>query len=997
MRKFFTLLICMCSGVMLFAQRTITGKVTDDAGIPVGGASVTVKETGKGTVANAAGSYSISVDNQARTLVFSFTGKTNEEVLIGNQSVINITLKPQGKSLDEVVVVGYGQQSRKNLTGSVSKLDGKTFENTAFTSVEQVLQGKVAGLQMLSPSGQPGAIQQIRIRGIGSITAGAAPLWVIDGIPVNTGDFSNATNSANALAGLNPNDIETLTVLKDASAASIYGARAANGVIVVTTKKGKAGKPTFRLDAEYGSGSLAYWPELGQPLSRDQLKALTIEGMQNAGYSQTQIDAQLNSLGYNSTANYDWLDLTTRPAKTYNINGSASGGDANTQYYFSGGYYSQQAIFIGSQFERYSANLNVKSKLTSRLTINPSLSLSYSKQVGESEGSGFRNPVYDAKLLRPTQQAFNADGTPNYSTTEFNNLFNPLAIAKYDHRRNNTYKLLSSVAGEYRILDNLKFTSKFGVDFFNIEEYLNYNPFFGDARTVGGRIVTSNVRSSNWVWSNFLDYNFKLWNGNITGTAKLGYEAQKSKRFELVNLATGLPLTFDLGLPSASTPTSVTTDGTDYSFVSQFSTVNLSYHNKYIVSGSFRRDGSSVFGRNNRYANFWSVGGSWNVDREAFMQSVKFLSTLKLRGSYGLNGNADIGEYAWRDLYTYTTGNNYSAQPGSGPSTVGNPDLTWEINKPLDLGIEVGAFSDRVRVEVDWYRRKTSALLLNVPLSLTSGFATSIANVGAMENKGWEFTVTATPISHKDFTWDLSFNIALNKNKITALDSKGADIVAAPYIRRIGMDYQTYYLRQYAGVDPANGAAMWYTDATRTTTTTTPANALRVPLGSASPKGFGSFSTTLRYMGFTLDGQLNFQYGNYIYDQWEANFTDDGANTIRNKSTKQLRRWTKPGDITDIPKYVYGNASTSNTVSTRYLYKGDFLRLRTLMLSYDLPRTVLNRVKLNGVRVFVKGTNLFTKAFDKNLLIDPELSVTGLSNNMVPVQRIISAGVNFNF
>ncbi len=996
MKKIGLLVTCMLSVVVLFAQRTITGKVTDENGNPVVNASVTVKESGTGVSTNASGNFSISVDAKAKTLVFSYVGKGNEEKFIGNQTIINASLKQEGKSLDEVVVVAYGQQTRKSITGSVAKLDAKNFENTSFTSVEQVLQGKVAGLQMQSPSGQPGAIQQIRIRGIGSISAGAAPLWVIDGIPVNTGDFSNATNSANALAGLNPNDIESLTVLKDAAASSIYGARAANGVIVVTTKKGKAGKPTFRVDAEYGTGTLAYWPDVGRPLTKDQLKELTTEGMRNANFTQAQIDNQLNVLGYNSTADYNWLDLVTRHAKTYNVNGSFSGGDANTQYYFSGGYYSQEAIFIGSEFERYTANMNLKQKISSRLSINPHLNVSYAQQVGESEGSNFRNPVYDAKLLRPSQQAFNPDGTPNYTTTEFPNLFNPLAIAKYDKRRNNTYKILGGLQAEYKILDNLKFNSKLGVDFFNIEEYLNYNPFFGDARTVGGRIVTSNVRASNWVWTNLLDYSFKLLKGDISGNAKLGYEAQKSKRFEMVNGGTGLPLTFDLGLPAVSTPTAVTTEGVDYSFLSQFSLLDLSYKGRYSVSGGFRRDGSSVFGNNNRYANFWSVGGAWNVDRENFMANVRFITTLKLRASYGVNGNADIGEYLWRDLYTYTSGNNYASLPGSAPASVGNEDLTWEINKPFDAGIELGLFDNRLRIEADYYKRKTESLLLNVPLSLSSGFATSTQNIGAMENKGWELTVNATPISKKDFTWDVSFNIALNKNKITALNNN-ADIFANPYLRRVGLDFQTFMLRQYAGVDPATGAALWYVDDKKTTTTTNPTTALRVPMGSATPKGFGSFSTSLRYKGFTLDAQLNYQYGNYIYDQWEANYTDDGLNTIRNKSTKQLRRWQKAGDITDIPKYVYGNASTSNTVSTRYLYKGDYIRLRTIVLSYDVPRTVTSRIKVNGIRFYVKGTNLFTRAFDEDLLIDPELSVTGLSNNMVPTQRVVSVGLNLNF
>jgi TonB-linked SusC/RagA family outer membrane protein len=500
----------------------------------------------------------------------------------------------------------------------------------------------------------------------------------------------------------------------------------------------------------------------------------------------------------------------------------------------------------------------------------------------------------------------------------------------------------------------------------------------------------------NWVWTNTLDYGFGLLGGDITGNAKVGYEAQDSRGYEQTSQGTGVPLTFAIAFPNATTPTSQTFVGEDYSFLSQFAALDLGFRNKYTLSGTFRRDGSSRFGSENPYANFWSVGGAWNISSEDFLANLRFLSLLRLRASYGTNGNAEIGNYASRSLYAFGAANNYGGVAGSAPTAVGNPELTWEFSKPFNVGLDVGLFNNRLNIVTDYYIRRTTSLLLDVPLSRTSGFTTNIDNVGSMENRGVEFTVNGVLVKSRDVQWNASMNITFNKNKITSLYND-AEFRVAPFIRRVGDDFQSIYTRQYAGVNSTTGAAEWYLNAAKTQTTTNFGDAERVIIGSASPKGYGGFSTDISFKGFTLDAQVNFQYGNLIYDQWGFIIYGDGAYPSFNHSRVELERWRKPGDITTVPRYVYNNASVSNAESSRYYYKGDYARLRYLTLSYALPESIISRVKMQRASLYVRGTNLFTKAFDDNITVDPEQGITGVGNLRVTPQRVISLGVNLSF
>jgi TonB-linked SusC/RagA family outer membrane protein len=982
MRKLIFLLLALgfISLAVTAQNRTITGRVTDEKGSGLSGASVLARGTNIGVATAEDGSFSLTVPAGASVLVVSYSGLADQEVSITNANNYTIRLTASANTLNEVVVaVAYGEQDRRRLTGSVGKVSGRQVENIPLASVDQILQGKVAGLQSLPVSGQPGAAQQIRIRGIGSISASSAPLFVIDGIPVNTGDASNLTNSSNLLATLNPNDIESISVLKDASAASIYGSRAANGVIIINTKKGRAGKTRVRLDAEFGKNDIAYQPGRGKPLNREEAFDLYSEGLRNLGLPQNLYDFYLNDvLGFGSDTNYDWLDLVTRKGTQQQINLSASGGDEKTQFYLSGGYFKQQSPVIGSDLTRYTVNTNLRHQLSTKIGIGLNLNLSTFNQMGESESGNFRNPVLAGIGLLPTQAAYNPDGSVNYDPSVFNQIYNPLAIRQYDKQDNQTSKLLSSAFLEYKPINNLKFTTRFGIDYNNIEEYVFYNPLFGDQVSEKGLSANTYNRLYNWVWTNFGDYSFRTMEDKLDGTFTLGYEAQESKTLLQSAVGNVVPSNSRIVYPVPAVPTTASVTGSDYSFTSLFSRAQFNFLGRYSLSGSLRRDASSRFGSNNRYGTFWSVGAAWNIDQEKFLAGSETFSTLKLRASYGVNGNAGIGNYDWRSVFLFST--TYNGEPASFQSTIGNNNLTWEQNKPFDVGLELGVLDNRLMLEADYYIRKTENLLLNEPLSATGGFITYSNNVGAMENKGVELTLNATPISSRNFNWSISINTAFNKNRVTRLREGAEEIIINPSILKVGEDVQSYYVRLWAGADAQTGDPLWFKDASKKETTSDFSQATREIVGSASPKSFGGLSTSLRYKAITLDAQVNYQQGNYIYNQWDAVFASDGVFFGINQNRIALERWRQPGDATSVPRFEIGNPTASNEVSTRYLYKGDFIRLRNISLSFELPARYAQKARLNSARIYVRGTNLWTKTFDKNLTIDPEQPVDGVSD-----------------
>ncbi|HEY2721769.1 MAG TPA: TonB-dependent receptor [Chitinophagaceae bacterium] len=1013
MRKFLFLLmaVILAIGQLHAQQRTVTGKVTNERGEIVPNASVIIKGTTVGTTTLTDGSFSISVPSNARTLVITSVGLGTTELALTNSTNYSVVLSSTAKNLDEVVVVAYGAQKRTNVTGAIATVKPAAIENKPFTSVDKALQGAVAGLQSTSTSGAPGAFTDIRIRGQGSISAGNDPLWVIDGIVAQTGDLTTNTTTANILSTLNPDDIESISILKDASAASIYGSRAANGVIIVTTKRGRAGKTVFNFSAEAGQNSIAYKNNKNRSMTTGEYQSQLELALINAGYAANNSDADaiitdpVNGFGLKPGVNTNWYDVVTHNASQQQYNLSMSGGNEKTQFYISGGYFTQGGTTLATDFTRYNGSVSITHKATDRLTISALFNGAGTKQTTPTNGGTFANPVLESYFLLPWYSPYNANGSFKYNDAEGQfpangGIFNPLIQANWNKNNARQTSLIGNLSGEYKILNtstnNLKITSRFAGEYIDVSEDSYRNPFYGDGFAQGGDAFASYRRVTDYTWSNFADYRHDF-NSDLYFDLKAGYESQFTRNYLLQAGGQGFPLNLQLNyLTSAATPTTAFTVPQQETTNSIFSSGDVIYKDKYVLSASFRRDGSSVFGANHRWGNFYSVGGSWNISEEDFIKNIPAISLLKLRASYGENGNAsNFGYYS--SLATYGYGANYTGLPGSVPTNVGNDNLTWEKNAIGNIGLDFALFKDRLNGTIEVYNRKTSDLLLSVPLSLTSGFAGQNQNVGAMTNKGIEISLGGTPVKLKNFSWTISANFAHNTNKVTELYS-GRPILNSFQQIAVGQDAQTFYLRQWAGVDPANGDPLWYTDGTRKATTNNYSTAKLGYNGQSDPKYFGSVTNTFTFKGFSLSGQFYYNFGNDVYDIWDRYLNSDGLYYGSfNQETAQLDSWKKPGDKTDVPKIIYGGNKNSYNHSTRYLYDGKYIRLRDAQISYTLPKSVISRAHLSNVTVYVRGTNILTFDTDKRLPFDPEAGEAAQSNFDVFIPKTITGGIKLTF
>lgn len=991
--------------VQLYAQSiTVVGCVTSaEDGKPISGVSVQLKGHNKGSVTDTLGRYSIAAPGQNETLVFRAVGLITHEVMLSeNQQKVDIQLKENVNDLKEVMVTGYSSSDRNQTTGAYTIIKSSQVENTPFISLDKALQGLVPGLQSTGGSGLPGSVQGIRIRGTGSINAGSDPLYVVNGIPLNTGVLARSYPLAGSLAGINANDIEQITVLKDAVTASAYGSRAANGVIVITLKQGKPGETRFRFASESGFVTQAFSNPASRPLDTKEWRMLTAEGVHNRfpdAYPDINSAVRYvdETFGVNPAINTNWLDEVTRTGHIHQYYLSAAGGNDKTSFYLSTGYLSQTGNVIATGLKRFTGNIAMDHRAGKKITFRTSLIVGNTSQYGPDNGGDFANPVLAAYFLRPSLSPRTSGGELNISAPDFplGGLYNPLAIAEMDSRKTGSLKGILSASADYQLFKPLKITSRFGIDYNAIEEDSYNNPFYGNAVNEKGLSARGYTRYFNWIWSNLADYNFS---GNDFGLhVYAGYEAQKSQHYFNQTVTSGLPPHPGLKVPSAGAVTqSGEGSNSDYAFVSALGFVDFSVRQKWLFSGSFRRDGSSRFGFQRRYGNFWSVGVAWHVDREKFFKGVPFIYQLKLRGSYGVNGNASIGNYNWQAAYAYGQSYNYLENTGSAPLIPGNDDLTWELNKPLNLGLDVSAINGRVRLVLDWYNRVTSNLLIDRPLSGTSGFTSYKDNAGSMRNRGLEIGLSGDAIRFTHFSWNVFLNMTLNKNRILSLPGS-RDIVAGQIIRRVGEDMQSFYMRQWAGVNPQTGAPIWYKDAAGKEIVETYNDATQHIAGSASPRVFGSFGSVLQYHGLCLDFQFYYSFGQMVWDAWAGYTQSDGYHVNFNSVSSQLERWQKPGDLTGVPKYVYGGANASNALSSRFLYQGDYLRLRNVILSYKVPPGLLPKTGLRNLRILLRGANILTWVRDKKLPYDPETDLNSTTNFDVFIPKTFTGGLQLEF
>lgn len=978
----------------LIQEWTVSGNIVDKTGIPLIGATVIEKGTNNGVTTDFDGNFKMKITQDKSILIISFLGYVTQEVSVNEGKKIKIVLIDEAQNLDEVLVVAYGKQSKSSFTGAAVDVDISKVKEVPTSSFQESLQGNVAGVQMSSTSGQPGYAQSIRIRGVGSINANSDPLYVVDGIPVVSGNISTIATSSNTIAGINQKDIETITVLKDASATSIYGSRGANGVILITTKRGKSGKTKFDFSTQYGVSEMIF-RDSNKLLTTPESLELLIESRMNIGESFETAQKYIYDR-VDENVNTNWKDVISRTGEYRQYGISASGGSEKTTFYSSLGIYNQEAVIIGVDYKKFNAKVNINHKATDKLSMNFGVAASNQVLHTIDEAGNANNPVRAMVREVPWQPVYNEDGSYNTSILL---TYNPVGIVEENIRESKLYGILGNLGLNYDFNKNLSFETKVNVDFNLADEFQYDNPYFGEGRNDGGRGRASDNIVLNWNVTNLLKYSIDI-NESNNLRFLLGQEAQKITSSSVYAYASNYGAPGLTSLDNASVYKDASSTKTASSLSSIFFNVSYALNNTYFLNVTGRRDGSSRFGSDVRYANFGSIGLGWNIEKEKFMENITFINKLKLRSSYGINGNQEIGDFASRGLYN--TGDDYNSNPGYSYGQQSNPSLTWEKNKPFNIGLDFGLFN-RFSGTIEYYTRTTTNLLFQVPISATNGITSYLDNVGEMKNSGIELALSAAIFDNPNgFSWKSDFNITTNSNEIIKLQND-EPIIEDNYIREVGSDFYTFYMPGYAGVDAQNGNALWYTNETKTETTSIYSEADPYKQGSALPKFYAGFTNTFNYKNISLSFMLFLNEGNKVYDTWGRYISTDGSAQLNDRGnlTRKIyeNRWQQPGDITNVPKVVWGNTQSglANQHSTRFLYDGTYIRLRDITLAYQLPATLTDKLKISNVRFYLKGTNALTWVKDKELEIDPEVGINGTANLRIPISKQFLMGVDFSF
>ena len=997
MKKLLLALLVLCGLSPIFAQRTITGIITDDLGEPLIGANILAKGTSTGTVSEVDGSYSLTLPEGTTVLLFSYTGFADEEIEIGVSNVINVLMAPDAAMLDEIVIQGYSQISERRRVASISQVNSEKLENIPFTDVNQLIQGNAAGVFATSNSGQPGAQQQVRIRGTGSISGGRNPLYVLDGIIIEQGNFAQedgADNQVDILSQINPNDIESVTVLKDASATALYGSRGSNGVILINTKKGKVGKTKITAKAQYGiteenSGNFQLMN--AQQWLDYERRILELNGTPAADIDATRPQSALDNTN-------DWVDAAFRQGSTYNLELQASGGNEKTRFFASGGYFNQEGTLIESGFERASLRSNIDHFASEKLTLGVNFNASYSQNQNAVNGNRFQSPLLSAFINRPTQGAINPETGELYTGLESDwapiNNDNFLYSQPLNYVNINTYRLLTKVSMDYNILDNLKFTQTGNIDMSYLDEVDYDDATTNDGENNGGSLDNSFRTFRTLTTQSLLKWYPKL--GGDHGFDVLGgFEFQRTRQTGFRAFGKGFASGKLQTLNSASEANGVPGgSNTNYSFVSLLGQANYNFKEKYLLTASLRRDASSRFSAENRWATFWSVGGSWTLSEEDFMSGSNLFDNLRLRASYGTSGNAtfiDNSNFPSAELYAFDVA--YQAVPGSRPSQIGNDDLTWEKSNNFNIGLDFALLDNKIGGSVEWYNRISTDLLLQVPVSSTSGFTQANQNIGELQNTGVEVNLNFRPFdSPTGFNWNIDLNVAFNENEITKLPD-GEDILNGSQIWSEGQPVRAFFMREWAGVNPDDGSPLWLTEEGATTSNYNAAN--RRIIGNAAPDWVGGLTSNMSYKGISLTAFLYTAQGHEIYNSSRRFIESDGQRFGWNHIVEAADHWMQPGDNATRPLPRAGGNQASNNRSTRFLEDASFIRLRNVSLGYRLPNTLMQKMKMQSVFFYVQGQNLWTQTDYSGF--DPEADEDGVEFFRYPVGRIFTFGLDVTF
>lgn len=987
-------------------KKRVTGVVKDVMGEPLIGANVVEKgRSTNGVITDFNGKFTLEVDESA-SLVVSYIGYLAQDIPTKGKGNFHIILKEDTNTLDEVVVTGYGDFKKATYTGSASVLTTEKLEALPVVSVGQMIESNIPGISVVAgTSSQPGAKTTLRVRGVASMNASTEPLYVLDGVPIPSYDLSNFTSMSEAggmgfIETLNPADIESITVLKDAASASLYGAKGANGVVLITTKKGKEGKLRVNMAAKYGITDFAYTyrPLMGGEERRELIHEGLVNFQLDKGVSEQEAqqyaDANIDQYAKRLPQGYsDWESALFKTGYQQNYNLSASAGNQNSSFIGSLGYTKQTGVSLNSEMERFTGRVDASNKYK-KVEFGMNASFSWTKNVHLPEGKFYGSAIYASKVnLTPSTPIYNEDGTYASGYRE-NNGYNPILEAEVNDYYARTVRAMGTAKIAYNVWDNLKVSSVFTVDYSLTKDFFFQSPDGRDGATYQGRGRMQMTDRIRYTSQNNLTYSKTF--GKHSVSAVTAFEVMKYDYEDLYAAKKTYGQDINTSLGNAADPIDADQKLQEDALMSYVASVNYSYDDKYYASFSFRRDGSSRLSPDTRWGNFWSLSASWRLSQERFMQPLKsVLSDLKLRASYGVNGNLPSSYYGYQS--TYTTGAFYSGKPSPWESTLGNEELTWEKNYALNLGLDIGLFS-RVNVSLDWYTRTTKDLLMSKQLNSISGFSSLLTNVGQMRNTGVELEVRSNNIKTKDFSWTTAFNLSHNKNKILKL----ADLpwfVDGRYVRKEGYPFNTIYLREYAGVDPETGSALYYDNQQdengnyTKNKVTDPGQASPIPLKDITPTISGGFMNTFNYKFIDLSFNLSYSFGGYSYDNASYILQDDGYSVISNKSTEQRRRWQKPGDITDVPRFVYGNKKGGNYNSSRAIHSTDHIRLKSLILGLNAPKAWLQKLGIGNARIYFSGTNLLTwAAYDQ---YDPEMS--GVVGFYTPPLKTYAFGLELKF
>ena len=977
MKRIYLLLIFLviCGVGSSWAQAfRVTGEVISAVDKePLMGVTVREKGTSQGVITNLDGKFNIELKGQKTVLVFTYVGmKTKEVTVTPSTPALTIELEDLNKQIDEVVVIAYGTRKKGTIAGSVASVGGKELENVPAASFDQALQGKATGLSVVSASGEPSRASSFQIRGTNSINSGTTPLFILDGVPVEASTFN----------AISPNDIESVSVLKDASATSIYGARAANGVVVITTKRGKqAGEAKIGFTAQWGFSQLAgdNWDLM------NTAERIAFE---------KEVGQDLGDDYYNTIRNTDvnWLDEVynnNAPLQSYELN--VSGATDKTNYYVSGGFFDQDGIAQGSTFSRYNIRTNVEHKAKDWLKLGTNTLMAYEEIEQAVDGNyAIYAPISAAMFMMPYWNPYNKDGSlaSTNDGTWTGSGINPIEWMDQNPVQHKSYKLISSVFAELTPMKGLTIRSQFGVDYAHATSFMQSFPSYSlnNGSGAAGRASSDDLTLT---VTNTVNYNFDI-DGRHRINLLVGQEGVNYHDESFTVQTDGQTNDALTNLTSGSYASSWSDATSEYGFLSFFGRGEYNYDARYYADFSLRGDASSRFGKDNRWATFWSIGTMWDIRHEAFMEDLDWLSNAQLTFSTGTSGNSSISNYTHMAL---VSGNvNYMGTTGLVPSSRGNEDLTWEKLWTTNVGLRLG-FLDRINFTAEFYNKKTTNMLMSVPVSYADGgYGARWDNVGAMVNRGVELSADVDVIRNENLVWNVYANASYNMNKLTELYNGIEEYVDNNVtMYAVGKPVTGFYMVRYAGVNPANGDALWYTKDGEITNVFSEDDRVFIEGKSYIAPWQGGFGTSVSWKGLSVAVHFSWMADRWIYNNDRIMTESNGLYTAYNQSKRLLyNRWKKPGDVTDIPRY-----GVTPQFDTHYLENASFLRLKNLMVAYSLPKKWMERTRiLENVRIFAQGQNLLT--FTPFSGLDPEVSAN-IYRAQYPSTRQFTFGVELNF